>query len=175
MRGRTLTFRFVGLLFCLLVIYPSLFAFFIQSSSFSDGLRTSFLLFKQPLLAILAMTLFFLFAKTIPPHPSLSLQKTPLSKWREFLGFFTAGVFCLILATTTQIDLQQILNNSGVSIHNKKVHWDTHRWGGVRFLSESDPVGEQYLWLHNSDQRLMKSVVFAPSSQLPAPSVVRHK
>ncbi|GEM_PF-3856643 len=162
MRGRTLTFRFVALLVSLLIVYPTLFAFFVQSSSFSDGLRTSFLLFKQPLLAILAMTLFFLFAKSGRGDRSVA---PTLSKWREFSGFFLMGTLCLALSAITQVDLNQILN-SGISIHNKKVHWDAQRWGGLPFLSESDPVGEQYLWVRTPDQRLMKEIRYPIPSPL---------
>ena len=162
MRGRSLTLRFIALLVSLLILYPTFFAFFVQSNSFSDGLRTSFLLFKQPLLAILAMTLFFLFARsnekmgTVPKERGLS-SFSLISDRREFLGFFLAGIFCLSLATYSQLDLSKILN-SGVAIHNKKIHWDTQRWGGVPFLSESDPVGEQYLWVHTPEERLNKVI-----------------
>lgn len=150
MRGRTLTLRFIALLIFLLIVYPTLFAFFVQSSSFSNGLRTSFLLFKQPLLAILAMTLFFLFAKS-------QSSNFILSRLKEFSVFFFIGTLCLVLSSITQVDLNRILN-SGISIQNKKVHWDAQRWGVLPFLSEADPVGEQYLWVRTPEQRLMKTL-----------------
>ncbi len=172
MRGKSETIRFIGFVACLLVFYPTLFAFFIHSSSYSESLRTSFLLFRQPLLAILAMTLFFLFAKSgrgdRPVAPTLS-------RWREFNGFFLIGTLCLALSAITQIDLNRILNE-GISFSqaDKKVQWDTKRWGGIPFLSESDPVGEQYLWVHTPDQRLMKTLQSPVGAGFkPAPTTIK--